>query len=52
MLDDGEMIEIILDDYFLIYNYNNMAVFAKGVKEELWAMVLEKAYAKRFGSYA
>jgi hypothetical protein len=50
------MKEIIVDDHFLCYkpgcNSSGKPVFAKGVNDELWAMVLEKVLAKKYGSYA
>lgn len=43
---------IIVDDYFPAYGNKEWA-FVKGGTEgkELWPMVLEKAYAKMYGSY-
>jgi len=43
---------IIIDDYFPAYP-NGQWAFVKGGEEglELWPMVLEKAYAKMYGSY-
>jgi calpain-15 len=52
MLNGGEMKEIIIDDHFLNNNSSNKPIFAKGVNDELWAMVLEKVYAKKYGSYS
>ncbi len=53
MVDGGEMKEFVVDDYFLTgKNTHCKPTFAKGVNDELWAMVLEKAFAKRYGSYA
>lgn len=53
MVDGGEMKEFVVDDYFLTYKDTlGKPIFAKGVNDELWAMVLEKAFAKRYGSYA
>ena len=43
---------IIVDDYFPAYAGGDWA-FVKGNEEgnELWPMVLEKAYAKMYGTY-
>ena len=49
---DGEEEYIIIDDFFPSY-FNNEWVFVKGGNDgdELWPMVLEKAYAKMYGTF-
>ena len=49
---DGEPELIIIDDFFPAYG-NGEWTFVKGGQEgqELWPMVLEKAYAKMYGNY-
>ena len=49
---DGEAEEVIIDDFFPAFPNDDWA-FAKGDDDgtELWPMVLEKAYAKMYGSY-
>ena len=52
VLHDGEYQEVVIDDYFPV-DGNNNALFAQpsgGV--EIWVMVLEKCWAKLYGSYA
>ncbi|KAM3137969.1 hypothetical protein pb186bvf_009864 [Paramecium bursaria] len=49
MCIDGEMKEIILDDYFPCSN--NVPIFSKSNGNELWVLLIEKAYAKVFGTY-
>ncbi|KRX06827.1 hypothetical protein PPERSA_11472 [Pseudocohnilembus persalinus] len=46
---NGEWKEILLDQYFPCYQ--NKPVFSNSVNEELWVLLLEKAYAKAFGGY-
>jgi len=49
---DGEPEDIIIDDFFPAFPNDDWA-FAKGDDDgsELWPMILEKAYAKMYGSY-
>jgi calpain-15 len=47
---DGEFVQILLDDYFPCY-VNGGPVFSKSVGNELWVILLEKAYAKCYGTY-
>jgi calpain-15 len=47
---DGEWKIIIVDDF--IPTENSRAVFSRNNGLELWVMLLEKAYAKAYGSYA
>jgi hypothetical protein len=52
MLDNGEMKEFLVDNKFAIYDQDKTPIFARGVNQELWAMVIEKAWAKKYGCYA
>ena len=47
---DGLYKEIIIDDYFPFKSHNELA-FTSDYKNVLWPQVLEKAYAKAYGSY-
>jgi hypothetical protein len=49
--DMGEWQEIILDDQFPCYPDNKTLAFARENGPELWALLLEKAWAKLYGSY-
>lgn len=40
----------MIDDFVPLY-YNE-PIFSKGHGKELWVILMEKAYAKAFGSYA
>ena len=42
---------IMLDDYFPCYNAKSGPAFSKGKMSEIWVLLLEKAYAKVYGSY-
>ena len=42
--------EVTIDDYFPCYQGKG-PVFSRGVGDELWVLMLEKAYAKLHGSY-
>lgn len=42
---------IIIDDYFPAYPNGDWCFVKGGNGEELWPMVLEKAYAKMYGNY-
>ncbi|CAD8192249.1 unnamed protein product [Paramecium pentaurelia] len=46
---DGEWKVIGIDDY--IPTYYNKPAFTRGKDQEIWVMVIEKAWAKVFGSY-
>ena len=46
----GEWIVVVVDDYFPCYPYAG-PIFSKSVSNELWVLLLEKAYAKVHGSY-
>jgi len=46
----GIPVEIVLDDHFPCYDEKNL-LFSKPVTNELWFLLLEKAFAKLYGSY-
>lgn len=48
---DGEWNNIIIDDKFAFSKNNNEFLFSKCSENELWLSLLEKAYAKNYGSY-
>lgn len=43
--------QIIVDDCFPCYNSLNGPAFTKGNGNEIWVLILEKAYAKLYKSY-
>lgn len=47
---DGEFKPVVVDDYFPC-NSNGPPAFSVGHGPELWVLLLEKAYAKIYGSY-
>ncbi|KAL4507217.1 hypothetical protein ABPG72_002010 [Tetrahymena utriculariae] len=47
---DGEWTQVVLDDFFPCFNDGGPA-FSRSHDNELWALLLEKAYAKLFGAY-
>jgi hypothetical protein len=47
---NGEWCEVIVDDYFPCFP-NGQPIFSKGHGNELWVLILEKAYAKLHGCY-
>lgn len=49
---DGEYQIVFLDDYFPVVKGTNVLYFAKPNSFELWAILLEKAWAKINGGYA
>lgn len=50
--DMGEWKEIVVDDLFPCKTENSGPVFTIGNDNELWVLLLEKAWAKIYGSYA
>lgn len=46
---DGIWQCVVIDDYFP--TYNGKPIFSKNNGNEIWVMLLEKAYAKIYGSY-
>ena len=51
ILDAGEPVEMLIDDYFPFWIDNEEPSFSKGINGELWVMILEKVWAKLHGSY-
>ena len=52
LFDCGEWKDIIIDDYFPCDpEADNLPAFTLGNSEEIWVMILEKAWAKIHGSY-
>jgi calpain-15 len=47
---NGEAREVVIDDYFPCYSYGECC-FTKAHGNELWVLILEKAWAKLHGSY-
>lgn len=50
--DMGEWKTIIVDDYFPCDPKTKQPIFTTGHKDELWVLLLEKAWAKVYGGYA
>jgi len=48
---NGIWTNILIDDYFPCLNGKSGPAFSRGNGNELWVLILEKAYAKVFGSY-
>lgn len=48
---NGEWKNVIVDDFFPCYPDERGPCFTKGNNEELWVMLLEKAWAKLHGNY-
>ena len=51
LYSQGVPTEIIVDDHFPCYKNGGGPLFSKPKGEELWALILEKAWAKLFGNY-
>jgi len=52
--DCGNPVEVFCDDYFACYDYGDgtfKPYCCKNDGNEVWAMALEKLFAKFFGSY-
>ena len=47
---NGEAHEVIVDDYFPCFP-NGQPIFSRSHGNELWVLLLEKAYAKLHGCY-
>lgn len=47
---NGEWQEVVVDDYFPCVP-NGLPMFSRGHGNELWVLLLEKAYAKVHGGY-
>ena len=51
LCNDGELVDLIIDDYIPFDNKKNMECFSKGNEGTVWVQLLEKAFAKLYGSY-
>jgi calpain-15 len=51
IIEKGQFKELIIDDYVPCYYGSNRPVFCKPNGNEVWVMLLEKAWAKLSGSY-
>ena len=47
---NGEWVKVTVDDYIPCYNYGG-PMFCRATGDELWVLLLEKAYAKLHGNY-
>jgi len=47
----GEWKEVVIDDFFPCNRYKKTPIFTKGNDKELWVLILEKVWAKIYGSY-
>lgn len=48
---NGEMQTVVVDDLFPYCVHKNNWAFARSVDREIWVLLLEKAWAKIYGSY-
>jgi calpain-15 len=48
---NGEPVTVVVDDYFPFCNHKDQWAFSRANSNELWVLLLEKAWAKIFGSY-
>ena len=48
---NGHYQQVIIDDFFPFYQKNNTKCFLSEEKGYIWPQILEKAYAKLYGSY-
>ena len=48
---NGVKTEVVIDDYFPCFECGEDPIFAKPNGNELWVMLLEKAWTKFFDSY-
>jgi calpain-15 len=47
---NGEWITITIDDFFPCYP-DNTPIFSRAINNQIWVLLLEKAYAKLHGKY-
>lgn len=47
----GKRQEIYIDDYIPVFEGSDRPVFCKPMNNEIWVILLEKAWAKLSGSY-
>ena len=48
---NGVRTPVVIDDYIPVWPSNNKPVFAKAKNDELWVILVEKAWAKLHGTY-
>ena len=48
---DGYLQEIVIDDYFPVNKEDDTYCFTHSKDDSLWVQIIEKAYAKSYGSY-
>ena len=48
---DGFLQEIVIDDYFPVNKEDDTYCFTHSKDDSLWVQIIEKAYAKSYGSY-
>lgn len=51
ILHNGILQEVLIDDYFPVRN-GKVGFAQPSAKNEIWVMILEKCWAKLYGSYA
>ena len=49
---DGKLTQYIIDDFFPCDNKLNIECFSQGCQGTIWVQILEKCYAKAYGSYS
>lgn len=52
ILHNGVLQEVLIDDYFPVYSNNKFGFAQPAAGVEIWVMVLEKCWAKLYGSYS
>lgn len=48
---NGVKTPVIIDDYIPVWPQNNLPIFASAIDQEIWVVLLEKAWAKLHGTY-
>lgn len=49
---NGLRTPVIIDDFIPVWPHNNEPIFARSKREDLWVLLLEKAWAKLHGTYS
>ena len=49
---NGLQTSVLVDDFVPVYKHSNKPAFCRSENQEIWAIILEKAWAKLHGSYA
>lgn len=52
ILHNGEYQEVVIDDYFPVDEKGNVFFAQPSGGQEIWVMILEKCWAKLYGSYS